>query len=209
MKTKLFLTFFIAGLIMMAACSKYPAASDRLLEDLVIYTKYDTNVKFNRFTTFSIVDSIAYIAPKDSGKVLDAEAIAVLNQISLNMTNRGYQKVAKNQNPDLGINVVVVKNVNTQVYYPGWYWGYPGYYPPWYWGGGGYYYPYYPTYITSYSTGTLLIDMVDRKDIMPGDTLYIRWNAYIRALLTSDHSIGQITQSIDQAFKQTKGFPQN
>ena len=208
MKTKPVLAILLAGLFIVAACSKYPPSSQRLLEDLVIYTKYDTNVNFKSFTTFAIVDSIAYIAPKDSSKVRDANAIAVLNQISLNMTNRGYQLVTKDQNPDLGINVVAVKNVNTQIYYPGWYWGYPGYYPPYYWGGGGYYYPYYPPYITTYSTGTLMIDMVDRKNIQPGDTLYIRWNAYIRSLLTGDHTMDQLKQSIDQAFKQTKGFPQ-
>lgn len=209
MKAKLFLSFLVAGLIFIASCTKYPPASDRLLEDLVIYTKYDTSINFKSFTTFSIVDSISYISPKDSGKVLDANAAAVLNEISKNMTNLGYVKVTKNQNPDLGINVVAIKNVNTQIYYPGWYWGYPGYYPPWYWGGGGYYYPYYPTYITSYSTGTLLIDMVDRKNIQPGDTLFIRWNVYIRSLLTGYHTIGELEKSIDQAFTQTKAFSKN
>jgi len=172
----------------------------------VIYTKYDTSIKFNQFKTFSIVDSIAYISPTDSGKVLDADAQAVLNQITQNMTSRGYVLVNKNQNPDLGINVAAVKNINVQVYYPGWYWGYPGYFPPWYWGGGGYYYPYYPTYITSYSTGTLLIEMVDLKNVTPDGKMYIRWNAYIRALLTNSHTLNQIKESIDQAFRQTKVF---
>jgi len=206
MKPKILLILLMTWLFLVTSCSKYPPTSDRLLEDLVIYTKYDTSIKFNQFKTFSIVDSIAYISPTDSGKVLDADAQAVLNQITQNMTSRGYVLVNKNQNPDLGINVAAVKNINVQVYYPGWYWGYPGYFPPWYWGGGGYYYPYYPTYITSYSTGTLLIEMVDLKNVTPDGKMYIRWNAYIRALLTNSHTLNQIKESIDQAFRQTKVF---
>ncbi len=209
MNTKLIFILMVAGMFIFTSCSKYPPTSERLLEDLVIYTKYDTSVNFKAFGTFSIVDSIAYIAPKDSGKILDANAMAILNRISKNMIDRGYQKVAKSQKPDLGINVVAVKNVNAQIFYPGWYWGYPGYFPPWYWGGGGYYYPYYPPYITAYTTGTLMIDMVDCKNVQPGDTLYIRWNVYIRSLMTGYHTIGDLESSIDQSFLQTKAFNQN
>jgi len=208
MKPKILLILIVTGLFLVTACSKYPPSSDRLLEDLVIYTKYDTSIKFSQFKTFSIVDSIGYISEKDSGKFLDADARIVLTQISQNMTSRGYTLVNKNMDPDLGINVVVIKNVNVQHYYSGWYWGYPGYFPPWYWGGGSYYYPYYPTYITSYSTGTLLIDMVDRLNITFDSKMYIRWNVYIRALLTGDHTMNQLKESIDQAFTQTKAFPQ-
>ena len=209
MNTKLIFILLVAGMFIFASCSKYPPASERLLEDLVIYTKYDTSINFKTYGTFSMVDSIAYIAPKDSGKILDANAKAILNRISKNMTDRGYQKVAKDQSPDLGINVVAVKNVNAQIFYPGWYWGYPGYFPPWYWGGGGYYYPYYPPYITSYTTGTLMIYMVDCKNVQAGDTLFIRWNVYIRSLMTGYHTIGDLESSIDQAFLQTKAFNQN
>jgi len=211
MKTKLILLILFGGFLFFS-CSKYPPSTVRLTEDLVVYTKYDTSIKFNQFTTYSIVDSIGYISQsngkKDSGWLPNADAQPILNQIKQNMNSRGYLLVNKNQNPNLGINVVVVKNINVQVYYPGWYWEYPGYYPPWYWGGGSYYYPYYPAYITSYASGTLMIDMVDRQNVTPDGKMYIRWNAYIRALLTGDHTMAQIQASIDQAFKQTKAFPQ-
>lgn len=212
MKTKILLILLVTGLLIVSSCSKYPPTSDRLLEDLAVYTKYDTSIKFSQFKTYAISDSIGYISQKegvkDSGWLPPADALPIVNQIKQNMTSRGYTLVNKSQNPDIGINVVVVKNINVQVYYPGWYWGYPGYYPPWYWGGGSYYYPYYPVYITSYATGTLLIDMVDRKNITPDGKMYIRWNAYIRGLVTGDHTMSQIQACIDQAFKQTKAFPQ-
>jgi hypothetical protein len=45
--------------------------------------------------------------------------------------------------------------------------------------------------------------MVDLKNAPVEETIYIRWNAYIRGLLSGNHSAGDITGSIDQAFKQT------
>lgn len=208
MKTKLTLLILFAGLLF-SSCSKYPPSSIRLTEDLVIYTKYDTSTSFSKFHTFYISDTIKWIDSHDSGYYTDSKAQSVLNQITQNMTIRGYQKVTLNNNPDLAFMVVVVKNVNATVYYPGWYWGYPGYYPPWYWGGSGYYYPYYPAYITTYTTGTLMIDMADLTTLSVDSKIWIRWNVYIRALMTGDHTIGQIQQCIDQAFNQTKGFSVN
>jgi len=206
MKTKLILFLLGAGLFL-ASCTKYPPSSERLLEDLVIYTKYDQTVDFTKFTYFYMSDSIAVISDKDSGMKINSSIQALTARIALNLTKIGYQRTTDSKTADLYIGVSYVKNVNINVYYPGWYWGYPGYYPPNYWGSGGYYYPYYPAYITSYSTGTILIDMMDVKHPTADKKIPVRWNAYIRGLLTGDHTISQIEQCIDQAFAQTKGFP--
>jgi hypothetical protein len=209
MKIRPMLMKMVIGCFIITSCTKYPTSSDRLLEDLAIYTKYDTNTSFAQFKTFYISDTVKWIDSKDSGYYTDSQAQAITGEITKNMTNRGYEKVAFNQDPDIAFMVVAIKNVNVTVYSPGWYWGYPGYYPPWYWGGGGYYYPYYPTYVSSYSTGTLLIDMADLKNMGPDQKIWIRWNAYIRGLMTGSHTIEEIQQCIDQAFAQTKGFKQN
>jgi hypothetical protein len=201
MKTKLFI--IIAAISMaFASCTKYPPDSGRLTEDLVVYTKYNTSANFNQYKTFAIVDSISYVSTIDSGKVMNDNTKAVLDRIVKNMESRGFSKVSHLNNPDLGINVGVVKTTNVDVYYPGWYWGY---YDPYYWGypGGGYYYPYYPTYITSYSAGSLLIDLVDFKNPTADNKFPVEWMVFIRALVTDNHSISQIQTSIDQAFTQT------
>ncbi|MFC2102216.1 DUF4136 domain-containing protein [Bacteroidota bacterium] len=205
MKIKIITLVLITSMGILVSCSKYPADVTRLQEDLVVYTQVDIQKDFNQFKTFAIVDSIAYVDDKDSGHILDASAKAVLDQIVTNMQNRGFTKVGNNDKPDLGITVSVIKTTNTTVYYPGWWWGYPGYYYPGYWGypGYGYYYPYYPTYITSYSSGTLIIDMADFINLTPDKKIPIAWFAYIRALLTGGHTLDQITQSIDQAFIQS------
>jgi len=211
MKTKISIILFVVMLGYFSSCTKYPPDATRLQEDLVIYTQVDIEKDFNQFGTFAIVDSIAYIDNKDSGHVLTPNAQAVLDQIILNMQNRGFVKVGKDDNPNLGITVSVIKTTNTSVYYPGWWWGYPGYYYPPYWGypNSYYYYPYYPTYITSYSTGTLLVDMFDFINISEDDQIPVAWFAYIRALLTSYHTIDQIKASIDQAFIQTPSLKTN
>lgn len=208
MKTKLFLFILVAGLAIFASCSKYPPGVTRVQEDLVVYTQIDIQKDFNQFQTFAIVDSIAYIDDNDSSHILNPEAQKVLDQITLNMQNRGFLKVDKDQNPDLGISVSLIKTTNTSVYYPGWWWAYGGYYPPYYWGWDDYwwYYPYYPTYITSYSAGTLLIDIADFINITPDKQIPIAWFGYIRALLNGTHTMDQVTASIDQAFIQSPGL---
>lgn len=197
------LSFISLGILAMVSCTKYPPASSRLLEDLAILTQYDVNTTFSQYKTFSIVDTVYYITDKGTQKIISNDSKMIINQIVGNMTSRGYQQVAKTANPDLGINVSAIKTTTTTVYYPGWYWGYPGYYPSGWWGGSGYYYPYYPTYYSSYSAGTLVIEMVNFKAMTPDLKLPVVWNAYIRALLTDTHTSSDINNAITQAFTQT------
>jgi len=199
------LTLVAVGIVAMVSCSKYPSASSRLLEDLAVLTQYDVNTNFGLYKKFSIVDSVYYVSGKDSGKVLTPETTAILNQIIGNMQARGYQTVDKKTgNPDFGINVAAIKTTTVTVFYPGWYWGYPGYYPPGWWGyDGGYYYPYYPTYYSSYSAGTLIIEMVNFKAITEAGQIPVVWDVFIRGLLTNTHTLSDVTSSIDQAFTQT------
>jgi hypothetical protein len=204
MKRKLFI-FIILGMLAITACTKYPPASDRVTDDLVVYTKYDVNINFSDYKTFAIVPAVAYIDGKDSASLTTPEAMALLDRITTNMVSRGFTQVPATGDPDFGINVTAVKNTTTTVYSPGWYWGYPGYYPPGWWGypGYGYSYPYYPTYVTSYSSGTVIIDLADLKFKTSDDKIMIRWNAYIRGLLNNSHTQSDVYTSVDQAFTQT------
>jgi hypothetical protein len=198
MKTKLLL-FSALGLLVITSCTKYPPDSERLLEDLAVYTQYDVQANFNDYKTFSVAPTIVYIDGKDTSTLNNTNATALLNSVALNMTNRGFQQIANTAKPDLAINVTAIKNTTTTVYSPGWYYGYPGYYP---WGYPSYGYPYYPTYVTSYSTGSVIIDLVDLKNPV-NNTVMVRWNAFIRGLMTSTHTQSDIINSVDQAFIQT------
>lgn len=196
MKTKLTLLLLASGGLFYSSCSKYPSTSDRLLEDLAILTRYDVHTDFNQYKTYSVSTDIIKITDKDTTIITGADATAILNDIARNMELRGFKKPTGSQLPDVGISVVYFQNTYIYAYYPDYYWGYPYY-------GYGWYYPYYPTYYSSYTAGTANIELVDLKYLGPNNTLYVRWNAYIRGLLTGSHTVSDITNAIDQAFAQT------
>jgi hypothetical protein len=192
MKTKLILLFLGAGLIL-ASCTKYPPSSDRLLEDLVVMTQYDTKADFNSYKTYALADVVKKITDKDTVNLDSQTAAAILGQIDKNMKARGFVKAVSPVKPDLGIQVVYYENTYVYAYYYD-YWGY--YY--------GWYYPYYPVYYTSYTAGMGNIEMFDLKNIDPSSPrIAIRWNAFIRGLATGSHTTSEITAKIDQAFIQT------
>jgi hypothetical protein len=98
---------------------------------------------------------------------------------------------------------IISKNVSVYYWYPypgyGWGWGYPGYG----WGYPGYYPP--VPYYSSYTTGTLRMEMFNPNDIrvVKGDTINpVYWTAGINGILSSNTTT-RITSTIDQAFKQS------
>jgi len=195
MKTNLSLLILGAGLMLTMACTKYPPSSERLLEDLAVITQYDTKADFNNYKTYSIPTSITKVTDKDTTEVTTQLAMDILNTIAKNMDARGFVQVAAGVKPDVGIQVVYFQNTYVYSYSYNWY----GYYPYYY-----YYYPYYPVYYSSYTTGMINIEFVDLKIVDPDNQrLYVRWNAFIRGLLTGTHTTSEITGSVDQAFTQT------
>ncbi len=129
--------------------------------------------------------------------------------------------------PDIMIAVAAICVTTVSVgywypYYPGWGWGwyknssadrgtnywyggYPGYYPPgWGWGG----VPYY----SSYTTGTLLMEMSNPADyrIIDNDTVVpMYWAGGIQGVLSSGSNTSRITKGIDQAFLQSPYLKNN
>ena len=205
MKRQHLFIILLLGMLFIGSCTFYPSNTELNEEQLVDITKYDVTADFKSFNTFAIVDSISVIKNNDSSHVLTPEAQQILNRIIQNMETRGYTRVTKDENPDLAINVSVIEVTNVY-YYPGWYWTYWGYYDPYYWGYPGHYYwyPYYPPVIAYYSTGTVIIDLLDLKNAPIHDNkLYLIWTAYIRALMNYNHSMEDLLENIDQCFIQT------
>ena len=193
MKTKVTMLILGLGLVFTLACTKYPPSSDRLLEDMVVITQYDVKANFNQFKTYQIEPRVMKITDKDSSAISNATTAAVISQIDKDMKARGF--TPSSENPDLRITIVYYQN--TYVYQYSYYdWYYPYY-------GWGWYYPYYPTYYSSYTTGLANINLIDMKNIAPGNTLYLRWNAAIRGLLTGTHTSIEVTDAVHQAFTQT------
>lgn len=177
----------------------------KLYDELVVSTNFDPEVTFGSYATYAIpTDTIGFVTntdPNDTILVAENEngfyPRKVLERVIQNMNDRSYSRVDRNQNPDLGVNVYVVNDLNIfqQIVDP-------GYYYPYYYGYGSYYsYPYINTY--AYNTGTLIVEIVDLKNVTPDNKVRVIWNAYMGDVYSALDVHEQSLQAIDQAFQQS------
>ena len=212
MSFKIYKALLFVSLIILAGC--YPKGAEYIEELDIVYTNYYNQFDFKAKVKYSLPDSVIKITgealndpdgdqkpeflPKATGDV-------ILNQIKTNMAAYGYQEVELNQNPDVLILASTMTTTNIYYYYDWWYWDwwYGGYYPPW-----GWYYPccYYPSYVSGYRSGSVLIQMVDPKAVGQGDTnTPVVWTAIFNGL--AEGGTANITTraqaAIDQAYAQS------
>lgn len=176
----------------------------KLFDELVVSTNFDPEATFSSYTTYAIpTDTIGFVSdtnPNDTIFVASGNELyprKVLQQVMENMDDRSYHRVGRNENPDLGVNVYIVKNFNVfqQIVDP-------GYYYPYYYGYGSYYsYPYINTY--AYNTGALVVEIVDLKNVTPDNKVKVIWNAYMGDLYSAIDYTQQSLEAIDQAFVQS------
>lgn len=207
-----------AAILMLPSC--YPDDSLSISETDVIMTAYNDTVDFTSFKTYFMSDTVYPVRDDTSDHSLIEYNYDIIDAIAKNMVAYGYTRVGDTavDAPDIRISSasITVKNITIgwwYPYYPGWGWGwgwgyksssresnyyypgYPGYYPPGYWGT-----PYY----SSYTTGTLLIEMADPHTtiVVEGDTLTpIYWGAGINGVLSSGSDKSRIIGDIDKVFE--------
>src|SRR5688500_13015575 len=117
------LLLLLVGFVL-AAC--HPEPDNKLLiDDFAVATNYDPSASFASYTTYAIpTDTIGFISETSNDTIIVAGESTyprlVLTAINDNLQDRGYSRVAKNDNPAIGINVLVVNvfNVFQQVVYP-------------------------------------------------------------------------------------------
>ena len=201
------LLFLIPAIVAMAC--EPPADTMKLLDQLVVSTTYDPEVEFSQYTTYSMAtDTIGFFSnqsPNDTIIVQTSSnnyARPVLSKVQQNLQARGFQRVGRNEDPDMRINVYVVNdfNVYQQVNYPGYY--YPSYYGYGY-GYGGYYggYPYVSTYASN--TGALIVEILDLRHITADKKVKSIWNASMGDVYSTINLIKQSEEALDQAFVQS------
>jgi len=182
--------------------------NQKLFDELVVSTNFDPGATFSSYTTYAIpTDTIGFVSDTDpNDTILVAEPRnefyprKVLERVKANMDDRLYRRVDRNEHPDLGVNVYVVKNFNVfqQIVDP-------GYYYPYYYGYGSYYsYPYINTY--AYNTGALVVEIVDLKNVTPDNKVKVIWNAYMGDVYSALDLTQQSLEAIDQAFVQSNYF---
>lgn len=177
--------FLIAGLLLsvLSGCVKEPLRNLNEEERRIYLTNRDSSVDFGSYTTYSIVDSVSVI---DNGRIAGKQTtnwdLAVIDALVEQMNARGFQRVGRSENPDLGINVARIYNTYTGMMTYNDYWGgYGGYYDPYYWGYPGSSY-YFPTYYGIYEVteGAVSIDILDLKNTNQDNRIEGIWNGLIR-----------------------------
>ncbi len=196
--------------------------------DLVMTTYYDS-VDFKTIKTYFMSDTVYPVREDTSDKSLIKDNDLIIKTIADNMANFGYTRITDPNDdvPDVRVTAasIAIKTVSVgwwYPYYPGWGWGwgywkkgprstdyyypgYPGYYPPGYWWG----YPYY----SSYTTGTLLVEMANPLDyrVVDGDTVTpIYWTAAVNGVLSTNASNSKrVEKGINRAFEQSPEIKTN
>lgn len=194
-----FATLFIVG------CRPEPEALE-LVDQLVVSTNYDNTANFAAYATYAIpTDTIGFISETSNDTIIVASRSSfpkpVLQAVNAQMQARGFTRVAKNANPDLGINVLVVNDFNVfqDIVYPNNYYG--GYYGGYYGYNSWYSYPYVQTY--AYNTGVLIIEIVDLKNLTPENKVRVLWSAYMGDVYSTIDLERQAVDAIEQAFTQS------
>jgi len=184
----------------LSACAPEPDTL-KLLDELVVSTNFDTEADFSEYLTYATpTDTIGYLNndPNDTLLVYSNSfpyPRKVIQTVRAEMESMGYTRVDADEDPDVGMNIYVVQNIDLyqQVYYPPYYGGYYGYY--------GYYsYPYLQTYVSN--TATLIVEMVDLKNVS-GNKVKVVWNAYMGDIISALDYEQQSVDAIDQAFAQS------
>lgn len=194
----------LVSMALLAGC--YPQGPEYIDEYDLVLTNFSPTFDFTTTTTYSLPDSVIKI----SGDLIDGEnpdmvspvyGDEILDDIRQNMNERGWEEVDEANDPDVILLPSVFTSTTVSYYYDSYYWGW--YYP--YYGYGWYYPGYYPAYVTSYTTGTLMIQMTDPNDPAASDNIPVVWTAAFNGLAEGSTSglVVRIDEAIDQAFDQS------
>ncbi len=198
------LLFLLIVPITVIACQKDPDF-DELSDDYLVVTTYDPDYNFSTPTNIYVPASIVLFEDSQTpGTWTDSDAQQILSKFTTELEDAGYTVVDDETIADLLLDVTYVENTSYFVDYPYYWW----WWDPYWWDGGywpGWYWPYPLVY--SYSTGSLIAELVDPAEIDPSsETLPSVWYVYIAGdeSGSEDYDTGRIVTGINKAFTQSK-----
>lgn len=189
---------------LLSSCERDPLKDLTEEESRIYITNYDTAVNYRNYATFSIADSVAVVRNNQlvarERSQNDAQWIAA---VAAALEQRGYTRVANNQNPDLGVTFSRIINTATGVVSYADYGGfYNDFWDPFYWGYPGYSY-YFPTYYGVYqvSEAALSIDLLDLKNRAQNNAIRAIWSGLIRGsgIFRNENAGSQVTALFEQS----------
>src|SRR5215469_2867694 len=185
--------------LLLAAC--HPSGAENISDLDTVTTTHDGTFNFAGANRYSLHNRIPFITDSNPNGTPDRlppdlEQL-ILGTIENEMSAIGYQKIDITAKPDLTMTVGALKITNVSVYYGYWcgYWSW--YYPC---------YPYYPPVVgvSSYTVGSLLIDMAP-NGTSAGNQYRGVWTAVLRGIQTGKTSTDRtrLVNGISQAFIQS------
>lgn len=197
---KLIAVLMIASQFVLWGCA-FEGAEYTEESDLVL-TNYDNTFDFAGKATYSLPSQIVKITGDPTAPpeyIKDIYGIPILAEIEANMAALGWTKVDVNASPDLQL--LPAAWTTTTIVYGGYWGGYYCWYWPYYCGGGGWYYPYSP--VSSYSSGTMVMTMVNPNQESTDGSLGLVWTSAMNGLLSGTYEIDRLKKGINQAFAQS------
>ena len=209
------LIFLLAGASFII-CSCAPDAGLNDVSDYdVVVTLFDRNIDFSTFETFGVLDSVVHFQDPDNpdyGNVNREYDDLILSETVEHLKALGYVVELGPQlhTPDVFVTITVasvdwISSINDPYDFDdlwGWYPDWPDYDPEW-----EVQYPYYSSVsYQSYSTGTILIQMLDMKNRdYNSNTIPVVWVGAINGILEDSAASleERITQKIEQCFTQS------
>lgn len=198
------------AIVLVSSCTKDPVGNLSEEESRIYITNRDSNANFGAYKTYSIPDSVYVVNNNNfSGAQATAADVQALASVRSALESRGYVRVARNQNPDLGINVSRLNNTSANLVNLQDYWGgYGGYYDPFYWGYGGYGYGYPNSYAVVQSTEAMLsVDILDLKNAASSQRINVIWNGVIRG--SGIFNTTALTTGVQALFQQSAYIKSN
>ncbi len=98
---------------MLFGCTKEPLNNLTQEESRIYVTNSDTTVNFSSFKTYSISDSVVVLDNGQAYRDLTPLDQAYIDAVNKYMQQRGYVKVGKSSNPNLGIDVNRIYSTST------------------------------------------------------------------------------------------------
>jgi hypothetical protein len=195
MKKRILFVVLIVSAFILNSC--YPGGPDYVEEMDIVLTSHNKDYNFEAKATYAMPDKIVKITGNviegdEPSYIPDAAAKLILDRIDMNMTALGWQKVDVSASPDLLLTPASWETTTIYYWYDYWYWWYGGYYPYW---------PYYPPVsYSSYTTGTLLMVLIDPDEVGANGNPVKQWTGAINGIMTGTYNATRMNTSIDKAF---------
>ena len=198
-----------AAALVLAGC--FPDELNSVNDLDTVTTVYDQDKDFNTVTTYVLLDTVVFIDADGEDEGDDEDDIShafddqIIAAVKRNLDAQGWTQVTGEAGTqDVTVQVAATTATTVGFVYDWWYyWGWYPYWPPYYGPGWGVGYP--PMSVAyAYTTGTLLMTMLDTKNATPEPKrVPISWVGAVNGVLTGSAQLSRITDGIDQAFAQS------